>query len=116
MKPGRSLSRDELLEEMLWAIEAIQDLAAQGGERRLRQDPQFRYAMAFLWLRLGEPANQLIRRRLVPRATADRWGYLCTIRNQLAHERNQDIPYVEAQLEVEKSLPVIIGEVNSLLL
>mgnify|MGYP003609043378 FL=1 len=115
VEPERSLTRDELLEAMLWAIDAIRDLASQGGGRRLKQDPQFRYAMAFLWLRLGEPANQLVRRKLVSRSVADRWGYLCTIRNQLAHERNQDIPYIETQQEVEKSLHGVIREANSLL-
>ena len=114
MKPGRSLSRDELLEEMLWAIEAIQDLAAQGGERRLRQDPQFRYSMAFLWLRLGEPANQLICRRLVSTVMADRWEFLCMMRNQLAHDRDQDIDYPTLWRQVAKSFDSIYADVLNL--
>ena len=114
MKPGRYLTRDELLEEMLWAIEAIQDLAAQGGERRLRQDPQFRYSMAFLWLRLGEPANQLICRRLVSTVMADRWEFLCMMRNQLAHDRDQDIDYPTLWRQVAKSFDSIYADVLNL--
>jgi len=113
--PEKSLSRDELLEEMLWAINAIKDLAAQGGERRLRQDPQFRYAMAFLWLRLGEPANQLIRRRLVGDAMALRWQYLSAARNQLAHERNQDLGYLLLWRQIEASSEVTAVDVSTLL-
>ena len=94
VKPERSLTRDELLEEMLWAIEAIKEANSLGSEARLQRNPLYRYAMAFLWLRLGEPANQLVRRRLVGDSTAKRWQYLSAARNQLAHERDQDIAYL----------------------
>ena len=94
VRPEKSLTREELLEEMIWAIDAIRDLSSRGGEQRMKQDPQFRYAMAFLWLRLGEPANQLVRRRLVGDSTAKRWQYLSAARNQVAHERDQDIAYL----------------------
>ena len=115
MNPGRSLTRDELLDEMLWAIDAIRDLAAHGGEPRLQRDAKFRYALAFLWLRLGEPANQLVRRRLVSTAMADRWQYLSAARNQLAHDRNQEIGYLLLWRQIEESFEDTAVDVTSLL-
>ena len=114
MKPGRSLTRDELLDEMRWAIDAIREANAVGGEPRLRRDPHFRFALAFLWLRLGEPANQLVRRRLVSKAIAVRWRYLCIMRNQLAHDRNQDIDYPTLWQQFAKSFNGVASDVNAL--
>ena len=114
MKPGRSLTRDELLDEMLWAINAIKEANSLGGEPRLQRDPLFRYALAFLLLRIGEPANQLVRRRLVSTAMADRWEYLCMMRNQLAHDRNQDIDYPTLWRQVAKSLDSVFVDVLNL--
>ena len=111
--PERTLTRDELLAEMHWAIDAIRDLSSRGGEQRLQRDPQFRYAMAFLWLRLGEPANQLVRRRLVSKRNANRWRYLCIMRHQLAHDRNQEIEYLLLWRQVEELLEGTANDVRS---
>ncbi len=114
VKPERSLTRDELLEEMLWAIEAIKEANSLGSAARLQRNPLYRYALAFLWLRLGEPANQLVCRRLVSTVMADRWEFLCMMRNQLAHDRDQDIDYPTLWRQVAKSFDSIYADVLNL--
>ena len=55
----------------------------------------YRWAYAFLWLRLTEQLSQLSTNRLVGRSARTRWSDLAWRRNALAHKRLAEIDYVQ---------------------
>lgn len=70
-------------------------LASQGDRRRFEDDDGYRCGIAFLWLRLGEPAARLLSGCLVDSQTLPSWNRLPLLRNSLAHDWDQDIDYDE---------------------
>jgi uncharacterized protein with HEPN domain len=112
---GRELSRSELLVEAASAAEALRDLASSGGRRRYNDDRAFRYAVAFAWLRLAEPLCRLFSRRLVGGEARRAWAGMCDIRNKLAHERDQDIPFAPLWALLTDGLPQTEAQVDRLL-
>ena len=102
---GRELSRSELLVEAASAVEALRDVSSSGDRRRDEDDKMFRYAVAFAWLRLAEPLCRLFARRLVGGEARRAWAGMCDIRNKLAHERDQDIPFATLWALLTDGLP-----------
>jgi hypothetical protein len=68
---GREYTRQELLIEAAAAANRLFEVGGRGDLRRFTDDDVFRFAVAYLWLRLAEPTCQLVTRRLVG-AQADR--------------------------------------------
>jgi hypothetical protein len=62
---GREYTRHELRVELSAAASRLQDVGTRGDLRRYVDDQVFRFALAYLWLRLAEPACQLSTRRLI---------------------------------------------------
>jgi uncharacterized protein with HEPN domain len=78
---------------MAAATDCLATAATHGDPRRFTDDDLYRYAIAFLWLRLVEPATRLLTLRLVDRDTVPGWESFMVIRNSLAHDRNEEIDY-----------------------
>ena len=100
--------RHELLVEMDAACDRLTAAAGQGDRRRYVDDPLFRCAIAYLWLRSAEPAAQLLSRRLVDHSRKSTWSYLPVIRNSLAHDREQQIDY-DKLWDLLPTLPMSVG-------
>lgn len=102
---GRELSRNELLVEAASAAEILRDVSSSGDLWRYDDDRAFRYAVAFAWLRLAEPLCRLFARRQVGGEARRAWAGMCDIRNKLAHERDQDIPFATLWALLADGLP-----------
>lgn len=89
------MTRDELLDEAEAVWLEVEDFHHRCSEARLRSDTWYRWAYAFLWLRLTEPLSQLSTNRLVGRSARTRWSRLVQVRNALAHKRLAEIDYVQ---------------------
>lgn len=89
------MTRRRLLLEMEAAGGRLLQLASQGDRRRFEDDDGYRCGIAFLWLRLGEPASRLLSGRLVESQTLPAWSRLPLLRNSLAHDWDDDIDYNE---------------------
>ena len=89
------MTRDELLDEAEAVWLELEDFHHRCSDARLRSDTWYRWAYAFLWLRLTEPLSQLSTNRLVGRSARVRWGRLVLLRNELAHSRLAEIDYVQ---------------------
>lgn len=85
--------RRRYLVEMASATDHLSTASTQGDHRRYTDDDLYRYAIAFLWLRLVEPATRLLTLRLVDRDIVPDWQSFIVIRNSLAHDRNEEIDY-----------------------
>ena len=90
---GRDYTRQELLIEAAAAAATLLEVGGRGDLRRFSDDEVFRYAVAYLWLRLAEPTCQLVTRRLVGGDAQVNWDGMCRLRNILAHDRDEDIDY-----------------------
>ena len=101
---GRVYTRDELIVELSAASGNLREVSSNGDVRRFTDDRVFRFAVAFLWLRLAEPACQLVTRRLVGDLPRRAWEGMCGIRNMLAHEREQDIDFDELWADIPLTL------------
>ena len=112
---GRVYTRKELIAELAAASGNLREVSSSGDERRFTDDRVFCYAVAFLWLRLAEPACQLVTRRLVGDRSALAWEGMCGIRNRLAHEREQDIDFVKLWVDIPSMLDRTDVEVDRLL-
>ncbi|MDQ1245955.1 MAG: hypothetical protein QG597_322 [Actinomycetota bacterium] len=91
------------------------DVTGKGDLRRFDDDLVFRYAVAYLWLRLTEPATQLLARRLVDGDALPRWSKLPFIRNSLAHDIDEDIDYPQLWESVPDVIEYIEPDVAALL-
>ncbi len=111
----REYTRQELLVEVVAAASRLRELGARGDLRRFTDDEVFRFALAYLWLRLAEPACQLVTRRLVGEMSMAVWSGLCPIRNALAHERDEDINYQRLWVNVPAAVEASLGEADRLL-
>jgi uncharacterized protein with HEPN domain len=101
---GRVYTREELIVEVAAASGNLREVSSRGDMRRFTDDVVFRYAVAFLWLRLAEPTCQLVTRRLVGERSRRTWEGMCGIRNRLAHEREQDIDFVKLWADLPSTL------------
>jgi uncharacterized protein with HEPN domain len=112
---GRVYTRDELIVELSAASGNLREVSASGDFRRFTDDRVFRFAVAFLWLRLAEPACQLVTRRLVGAPSRLAWEGMCWIRNMLAHEREQDIDFDELWAGIPSTLDRTEAQLDRLL-
>ena len=109
------MTRDELLDEAEAVWLEVEDFHHRCSEARLRSDTWFRWAYAFLWLRLTEPLSQLSTNRLVGRCFRTRWSRLVWRRNELAHKRLTEIDYVqlwEDFADVRTTLPADLASLR----
>lgn len=112
---GPAYTRDELIVEVAAAAGNLREVSSNGDVRRFTDDSAFRYAVAFLWLRLAEPTCQLVTRRLVGEGSRRTWEGMCRFRNMLAHEREQDIDFVILWAEIPSTLYRTEAQVERLL-
>lgn len=89
----RSKTRRSLLVEMGRELDELAAVASMGDFRRYQDDSLFRSAVAFRWLRVAEPAAQLLRRRLVDEDQLESWSDIPQIRHSLAHDFDDEISY-----------------------
>lgn len=87
----------------------------RGDLRRYVDDEVFRFALAYLWLRLAEPACQLSTRRLIGEPSRNAWTGMCTIRNTLAHDREEDINYRPLWANIATTVGATLAETDRLL-
>ena len=113
---GRVYTRGELLAEVAEASGNLCDASSNGDFRRFTDDRVFRFAVAFLWLRLAESTCQLVTRRMVGDQSRRAWEGMCGIRNMLAHDREQDIDFDELWYEIPSTLKHTDAELGRLLL
>lgn len=111
---GRVYTRDELIVELAAASGNLREVSSNGDVRRFTDDRVFCYAVAFLWLRLAEPACQLVTRRLVGAPSRQVWEGMCGIRNRLAHEREQDIDFDQLWANIPSTLDRTEAQVERL--
>jgi len=107
--------RRRYLVEMFAAADRLARAAALGDDRRYEDDDLYRYAIAFLWLRLAEPATRLLTLRLVDRRSIPVWGLLTAVRNSLAHESDEEIPYRQLWTKLPETLDVVGRDLDLLL-
>jgi uncharacterized protein with HEPN domain len=112
---GRAYTRDELIVEVAAASGNLREVSANGDLRRFDDDRVFRYAVAFLWLRLAEPGCQLVTRRLVGEESRQTWEGMCRIRNLLSHERDQDINYGKLWADIPSTLQATEARLDRLM-
>ena len=101
--------RETQLHVMDAANGRLLETAAKGDQRRFEDDDVFRCAIAYLWLRLSEPATQLLSKRLVSPSVAREWSILTSIRNSLAHLPDDEIDY-EQLWDLLPTLPMSVGQ------
>lgn len=89
-------------------------MSSRGGVRRFSDDRVFRYVVAFLWLRLAEPACQLLTRRLAGEESRRTWEGMCGIRSRFAHEREQDIDFTKLWIDIPSTLNQTEAQVDRL--
>lgn len=102
------MTRDELLDEAEAVWLEVEEFQHRCSKARLRSDTWYRWAYAFLWLRLTEPLSQLSANRLVGRRVCSRWSDLVRVRNALAHKRLTEIDYLQLWddfADVQATLP-----------
>lgn len=107
--------RQLYLIEMGAASDRLATAAAQGDERRYADDDLYRYAIAFLWLRLAEPATRLLSLRLVDERTVPVWKLLNAVRNSLAHDSDEEIPYGQLWTTLPETIDVVGRDLDLLL-
>ncbi len=109
------MTRDELLDEAESVWLEVEDFHHRCSDARLRSDTWYRWAYAFLWLRLTEPISQLSTNRLVGRSARSRWSDLVWLRNELAHSRLVEIDYLQLWddfADVQATLPVELASLR----
>jgi uncharacterized protein with HEPN domain len=111
---GRVYTRDEWIVELAAAAGNLREVSSRGDVRRFADDRVFRFAVAFLWLRLAEPACQLVTRRLVSEGSRRAWEGMFRFRNMLAHERGQDIDFVVLWAQIPSTLDGTEAQVKRL--
>lgn len=107
--------RRRYLLEMAAATDRLAIAAARGDQRRYSDDDLYRYAVAFLWLRLAEPATRLLTLRLLDERAVPAWGLLTTIRNSLAHQRDEEIDYGTLWTKLPNTLESVKDDLDLLL-
>ena len=112
---GRAYTRNELLVEVAAAATKLHEVGGMGDLRRYTDDEVFRFGLAYCWLRVAEPACQLVTRRLVGDGANEVWGGMCTIRNALAHEREEDINYRPLWFNLPSSASASLAHAERLL-
>lgn len=112
---GREYTRQELLIEAAAAASRLFEVGGRGDLRRFIDDEVFRYAVAYLWLRLAEPTCQLVTRRLVGHDAQMSWDGMCRLRNSLAHDREEDINYRYLWAGLSTSLVLVGAQADRLL-
>lgn len=100
---------------MAAATDRLARAADSGDGRRYADDDLYRYAIAFLWLRLAEPATRLLNLRLVDERTVPTWGLLTTVRNSLAHQLDEEIAYSRLWSRLPETLETVSGDLDHLL-
>lgn len=105
--------RRRYLVEMAAATDRLAAAAARGDRRRYADDDLYRYAIAFLWLRLAEPATRLLSLRLVDERVVPR--LLTTIRNSLAHQSEEEIEYGLLWTKLPDTIRVVSDDLDPLL-
>jgi len=112
---GRVYTREEMLVEAGAAVARLGESSSRGDQRRYSDDELFRFALAYLWLRLAEPICQLVTRRLVGDEAIHTWEGMCPVRNALAHDREEDIDYLRLWSTLPTTLAVTSAPVDRLL-
>lgn len=112
---GREYTRQELLIEAAAAANRLSEVGGRGDLRRFTDDDVFRFAVAYLWLRLAEPTCQLVTRRLVGSDAQLSWEGMCRLRNILAHDRDEDINYRYLWVQLSNTLVVVGAQADRLL-
>ena len=107
--------RTRYLLEMAAATDRLTKAANSGDNRRYADDDLYRYAIAFLWLRLAEPASRLLALHLVDEHTVPTWRSLNVIRNSLAHQRDEEIAYGRLWHELPETLTAVGDDLDHLL-
>ena len=105
-------TRDELLAEVVAGSGSLCEVSSNRDFRRFADAWVFRFAVVFPWLRLAEPACQLVTRRLVGDHSRRAWEGICGIRNMLAHE--QDIDFDELWSEIPSTPECSDAQLDSL--
>jgi uncharacterized protein with HEPN domain len=103
------------LVEMAAATDRLASAATRGDQRRYTDDDLYRFAIAFLWLRLAEPATRLLTLRLVDEQALPVWGVLTTIRNSLAHQLDEEIAYGRLWTELPDTIQTVNDDLDLLL-
>lgn len=103
------------LVEMTSAADHLSTASTLGDYRRYIDDDLHRYAIAFLWLRLVEPATRLLTLRLVDRDSVPDWESFVVVRNSLAHDRNEEIDYSILWGKLPDTLEAVSDDVDLLL-
>ena len=112
---GREYTRQELLVEAAAAANRLCEVGGMGDLRRYADDEVFRFAVAYLWLRLAEPTCQLVTRRLVGGDAQVSWEGMCRLRNILAHDRDEDINYRSLWAQLSTTLEEVGAQADLLL-
>jgi uncharacterized protein with HEPN domain len=112
---GREYTRRELLMESAAAANRLHDVGGRGDLRRFADDEVFRFAVAYLWLRLAEPTCQLVTRRLVGGDAQVSWEGMCRLRNILAHDRDEDIDYLPLWSDLALKVATTVAHIDRLL-
>ena len=107
--------RKRYLVEMAAATDRLASAATRGDQRRYADDDLYRFAIAFLWLRLAEPATRLLSLRLVDERAVPVWGVLTTIRNSLAHQLDEEIAYGRLWTELPDTVQAVNDDLDLLL-
>lgn len=112
---GREYTRRELLMESAAAANRLHDVGGRGDLRRFADDEVFRFAVAYLWLRLAEPTCQLVTRRLVGGDSQVSSEGMCRLRNSLAHDGDADIDYRSLWAQLSTTLVLVGAQADRLL-
>lgn len=107
--------RRRYLAEMTAAADRLARAAERGDDRRYTDDDLYRFAIAFLWLRLAEPATRLLTLRLVDARKIPVWSLLTAIRNSLAHDSDEEIPYGQLWTKLPETLEAVGHDLDLLL-
>ena len=107
--------RRRYLLEMAAATDRLARAADSGDKRRFTDDDLYRYALAFLWLRLAEPATRLLNLRLVDERTVPAWSFLPAIRNSVAHEADEEIAYSPLWSRLPDTIEAVNDDLDRLL-
>ena len=100
---------------MAAANDRLARAADSGDNRRCADYDLYRYAIAFLWLRLAEPATRLLKQRLVDARTVPTWDSLTTIRNSLAHQLDEEIAYSRLWSKLPETLEAVSEDLDRLM-
>lgn len=111
---GRDYTREEMLVEVRSAVVRLGEGSSRSDLRRYSDDELFRFAVAYLWLRLAEPICQLVKRRLVGDEAKRTWEGMCPVRNALAHDREEDIDYLRLWSNLPTTLALTSAQIDRL--